>query len=137
MLLIKNHNKKYLRLAVAGSVTALALGSFFLYTVTHKEETSAYVPLHFASPKVLVDQYVAGVQSLESAYVTGSTPVNIDAIIFRLTEMRVPQEILDVHLRAVLALQKMKQMPEPSDARKQEIGELFARLITSATKITL
>lgn len=137
MLPIKNYNKKYLFLALAGSIAALAFASIFLYIGIQRNSVSVHTPIHFASPQALVDKYIAGVESLESAYILGSIPVNVDAIIFRLTEMRVPQEILDVHLRAVLALEKMKQTPGVPAVQKQEIGELFTRLKTSATKITL
>lgn len=137
MLPIENNNKVSLRLVLIGIAVALALGGIFLYTVIRKKEAPVYTPLHFASPRALVDQYIEGITSLETAYVIGEVPVNIDAIIFRLTDMRVPQEILDVHLRAVLTLEKMKQTPGTPGTHKQEVGELFLRLKTSATKISL
>ncbi len=137
MLVIKNLNNKYIRYLLAGSALALAFGSFFLYIGWSRQRIPVYVPPHFSSPQALVDRYVEGIEALEAAYILGDAPITIDAIVFRLTEMRVPQEMLEIHLRGVLSLEKMKQTPLSLDVQKKEVGELFTRLKTGARTIGL
>ena len=135
MFLQKSFNNKVFALFFIGILFALALGGIFLYALRGMQEADSSV--QFGSPAALVNTYIASIRTLETAYIENSAPVTIDAVLFRFTDMRVPQEVLDTHLRSVLALEQMKKETLTGSEMKTRLAELFTRMRLAAEKIIL
>lgn len=114
---------------------ALALGSIFLYALSGVRESGEQI--RFTTPPAVVNTYITSLRTLETAYIDRNSPVTLDAILSRLTDMRVPQEVLDIHLRTVFAVEQMKKETLSEDETRLRLLELFTRMRLAAEKIIL
>lgn len=123
------------QLFLLGMAAALALGSIFLYALSGVRESGEQI--RFTTPPAVVNTYITSLRTLETAYIDRNSPVTLDAILSRLTDMRVPQEVLDIHLRTVFAVEQMKKETLSEDETRLRLLELFTRMRLAAEKIIL
>lgn len=112
----------------------LVLAGFFLYTWVREGQRYTVVSEQFASPAAVVETYIASMESLQASVETYET-VDVNTVITRLTDVRVPYEILDTHLKAVLELERLREQNSTEEIVRSKIKEIIHRLAESGKKI--